>query len=161
MALLPLGTLFSAVRIPGEVIQAVAFSTELGTIDAFLKDALTEGPVICDPYANRYYALVAGSSSSAWRPMARDRLTRQIDCLGRGAYLGVPRPDAVEFTGRETPSYWSVPMPSAAVLCDLLDVVQLISTGISRLTQKGEGDGDMARLSTADIPVTPRHRPAP
>jgi hypothetical protein len=75
---------------------------------------------------------------STWRDAAEDWRTQDVDCLGRGTYLGVPRLDATEFKGYATSSYWSVPMPSAAVLCRPLLVARLIAAGAHRLSEIAE-----------------------
>ncbi|MFD7990723.1 hypothetical protein [Streptomyces mexicanus] len=139
VALLPLGTLFSAVRIPGPLVQAIAATTDPQELDAFLEDALDGGPVISDPGGNRYYALVPASVPRTWRAAVDDWRTQDVDVLGRGSYLGVPRVDAVEY--RPLGTYWSVPMPSAAVLCPPLTVARLIAAGVHRLSEIAEDAG--------------------
>ncbi|MFF4146655.1 hypothetical protein ACFY0A_36160 [Streptomyces sp. NPDC001698] len=137
VALLPLGTLFSAVRIPGALIHAVADTTDADEVDAFLKEALADGPVICNPRHLRYYALVPGSMPLTWRQAADDWRVQDVDCLGRGCYLGVPplRPAKAR---READSYWSVPMPSPAILCRPLTVARLIAAGAHQLAEAAE-----------------------
>lgn len=61
VAMLPLGTFFSAVRIPGRLVVALTDSTETSELDAFMRHALDGGPVICDPRHLRYDALVPAS----------------------------------------------------------------------------------------------------
>ncbi|MGW5123333.1 hypothetical protein ACWEQ7_04560 [Streptomyces sp. NPDC004069] len=129
--LLPLGTLFSAVRIPGALVQAVASTTEADEVDAFLEDALN-GPVICNPRGLRYYALVPASMPATWRDAADDWRAQDVECLGRGCYLGVPPLNATR-PRCEADSYWSVPMPSAAILCQPLTVARLIAAGAHQL----------------------------
>nr|WP_205615262.1 hypothetical protein [Streptomyces harenosi] len=133
VVLLPLGTLFSAVRIPGRLVQAVAASTSPEEIDAVLDEVLDRGPVICDPRGPRYYALVPASVPRTWDQAADDWQVADVDCLGRGTYLGVPRLDAVQPSG--TATYWSVPMPSAGVLCSPLKVARLIAAGVHHLSE--------------------------
>ncbi|MFE6408540.1 hypothetical protein ACFVOR_16575 [Streptomyces sp. NPDC057837] len=128
VAMLPLGGLFSAVRLPARLVAAVAERMEMAALDAFLAQALDGGPVICDPHFARYYALVPASMPRTWHQAADDWRTRDIDCLGRGTYLGVPRPDVVHSVhGRA--SYWAVPMDSPASLCSPLEVARLIAAG--------------------------------
>lgn len=127
MALLPLGTLFSAVRIPGRLVHVLADPTEPADADAFLRDALDGGPVICDPNAIRYYALVPASMPEKWREAAVDWRSLGVEALGRGTVVGVPRLDVVEFDPRTYGSYWSVSMSSAAMLCEPRDVARLIA----------------------------------
>ncbi|MEU6505103.1 hypothetical protein [Streptomyces sp. NPDC046942] len=130
VALLPLGTLFSAVRIPGRLISAMALTEDLEEIDAFLDDALNGGPVICDPHSHRYYALVPASMALTWHQAADEwRAKADVDVLGSGTYLGVPRVDLTEFDPQGCVSYWSVPMESAAVLCAPLAAARLIAAG--------------------------------
>ncbi|GAA0905580.1 hypothetical protein [Streptomyces thermoalcalitolerans] len=135
VALLPLGALFSAVRIPARLVHAVAGRTRPEHVDEFLGQTL-EGPVICSPRHQRYYALVPPSMPVSWHRAMDDWRTQDVDCLGRGTYLGVPRPDAVE--PRPLDPYWSVPMPSLGILCPPLAVARLIAAGRHRLM--GEDD---------------------
>lgn len=134
MALLPLGTLFSAVRIPGRMVLALADTTTPAEADAFLDKVLDGGPVICDPRGLRYYALVPGSMPTTWRQAAEDWRPLSVDLLGHGTVLGVPRVTAAEFDPA-TPhaSYWSVPMSSAGMLCQPLAVARLIAAGRHQL----------------------------
>lgn len=137
VALLPLGTLFSAVRLPENLVLAAGrCGWEPAHVDAFLDEVLDGGPVICDPPGHRYYALVPAGMPAKWRQAAEEWQALGVDCLGRDAYLGVPRVDAVEFDTRACVSYWSVPMSSAAMLCAPLDVARLIAAGQGGLTQE-------------------------
>lgn len=138
VALLPLGTLFSAVRIPGRLVLTLASTVAPAEADSFLADALDGGPVICDPRGPRYYALVPASMPLTWRRAADDWRMLDVDILGRETYLGVPRVDAVELDPRTHSSYWSVPMPSAAMLCQPLTVAQLIAAGRRQLAEEPE-----------------------
>jgi len=130
IALLPLGTLFSAVRIPARLVHAAASSEDPSTVDAFLTEALHGGPVICDPRGRHYYALVPASTASRWRHPA-------AECLGRDTYLGVPRLDAAGLDSRTWASYWSVPMSSAAELCSPEAVSQIVVLGSFRAAEEG------------------------
>lgn len=129
VAILPLGGLFSAVRIPELLLTALSPGTEADCVDEFLAEALGGGPVICDPRFSRYFALVPARMPATLRQMADTWRGLEVACLGRGSYLGVPRPDVVN---RELAlaSYWSVPMDWAAVLlCSPLTVARLIAAG--------------------------------
>ncbi|WP_171112096.1 MULTISPECIES: hypothetical protein [Streptomyces] len=147
VALLPLGTLFSAVRLPGALIQALVASRKSQDIDLFLEEAL-QGPVICDPRGSRYYALVPASVPRTWRQAVDDWRAHAVDCLGRDAYLGVPRVDAVE--PRPYESYWSVPMPSAASLCAPLSVARVIAAGVHRLAELAAASDAAPGMSPSD-----------
>ncbi len=150
VALLPLGALFSAIRIPGRLVQAVVASTDPCDIDAVLDETLGGGPVICDVHGPRYYALVPASVPRTWRQAVEDWQAHEVACLGHGAYLGVPRPDAVEFPLHRGGSYWSVPVESVGSLCKPLAVARLIAAGVHELDENREP-------WPVDAPLTPRH----
>lgn len=133
VAMLPLGGLFSAVRLPGALVAAVAGSAEPDRLDQFLRETLDGGPVICDPHFLRYYALVPASMPRTWHQALDDWRAVDVDCLGRNSYLGVPRLDAAGWP-RPHASYWSVPMDSPAVLCPPMQVARLIAAAWSRMT---------------------------
>lgn len=136
--LLPLGTLFSAVRLPRRVVYTVAQTDNPQMVDEFLAAALDDAPVICDPAGHRYYALVPANMPAQWPKTAAAWRTLGVDCLGRGAYMGVPKVDAVTLDPQAYASYWSVPMSSAAMLCEPLAVCRLIAVAARRLGTEGE-----------------------
>ncbi|MEU6552839.1 hypothetical protein ABZ915_21520 [Streptomyces sp. NPDC046915] len=108
-------------------------------VDQFLGEALDGGPVICDPHGHRYYALVPASMPRTWHQAAEEWRTREVDCLGRCVYLGVPRLD-VEEPDAAAASYWSVPLASAATLCAPLTVARLIAAGWHELNKAADAD---------------------
>ncbi|GAA2317598.1 hypothetical protein GCM10010234_74660 [Streptomyces hawaiiensis] len=128
VTLLPLGTQFSAVRIPGHLLVALTGITEAPKLDQFLRETLDGGPVICDPHFRRYYALVPASMPRTWHQAFDDWRAMDVDCLGRGSYLGVPRVDAVQWT-RPRATYWSAPLDSPSMLCSPVEVARLIAAG--------------------------------
>lgn len=139
VSMLPLGTLFSAVRLPARLLLAlVGGKAPSVDVDALLDEALDGGPVICDPHGRRYYALVPASMPSTWRQAVDDWRVLDVDCLGRGSYLGVPRVDLTEFDPQTRMTYWSVPMSSAAMLCAPLGVARLIAAGRHELPGEPE-----------------------
>jgi hypothetical protein len=71
-----------------------------------------------------------------WRQAADDWRPLDVEVLGRDTYLGVPRVDVVESDVRTTASYWSVPMSSAAMLCQPLNVARLIAAGRHQLAEE-------------------------
>ncbi|CAM5717756.1 hypothetical protein [Streptomyces fumanus] len=146
---LPLGSLFSAIRVPGRLIQALAASTDPGDVDAFLADALDGAPVICDMQGPRYYLLVPASVPRTWHDAADDWRRDDVECLGLNAYLGVPHPSAARFPERGIASYWSVPMASAGELCAPLAVARLIAAGVHVLA-------DREAVWPVDAPLVPR-----
>lgn len=129
IALLPLGTLFSAVRLPAALILAAGHLNAPGPeVDAMLHEVL-DGPVICDPRGRRYYALVPASVPRTWRQAADDWRIADVDVLGRDTLLGVPRVDRDRDSAQPGASYWAVPMSSAGALCRPLAVARLIAAG--------------------------------
>ncbi|MEU6491074.1 hypothetical protein ABZ890_11850 [Streptomyces sp. NPDC046984] len=134
MALLPLGTLFSAVRLPAELLLAIIGGKAPSRDVDQLLDEVLGGPVICDPRHARYYALVPASMPRTWHQAADDWREVEVDCLGHGTYLGVPRVDAFEL--RSLTTYWSVPMQSMATLCAPLDIARLIAAGRHEMTRE-------------------------
>ncbi|MGK5499656.1 hypothetical protein ACSNOF_17170, partial [Streptomyces sp. URMC 125] len=52
LALLPCGSIFAAVRMPGDVVRAAAGTSRTGEVDAFLREAL-DGPVFVDCYSQQ------------------------------------------------------------------------------------------------------------
>ena len=134
LTLLPLGGLFSAVRIPSSLIMAITGNLVPHEIDEFLTERLRGGPVICNPHHDYYYALVPASVPRTWRDAADDWQDVNVAVLGRDAYLGVPPLDAVALDPA-APAYWSVPMESAEMLCQPLVVARLIASGQGRLEE--------------------------
>ncbi|WP_208615711.1 hypothetical protein [Streptomyces cellostaticus] len=139
VTLLPLGTLFAAVRLPGPLIRAMAASTKPADVDAVLKEALQGGPVICDRHRSRYYLLVPASVPRTWHEAATDWQAADVAVIGRGTYLGVPRLDA-DRSRSGIGSYWAVSMESPAVLCEPLHVARLIAAGHELLAQAHQLD---------------------
>jgi len=97
VALLPLGDLFAAVRLPGELVYAALGCEDPDQVAAALREWL-HGPVIHDRRNTgaTYYALIN------WGAGVVQQLDQDEDapCLGKGVYLGVPRIDRREPTGR-------------------------------------------------------------
>ncbi|MFF8980162.1 hypothetical protein ACF08A_25540 [Streptomyces cellulosae] len=139
LALLPLGTLLSAVRLPGELVLALTGGTAPSPhVDEALGEVLEGGPVICDPRGRRYYALVPASMPATWHVAAAEWRADEVDCLGRYCYLGVPRLDLTALDPDTYASYWSVPMASAASLCAPLGVARLIAAALHQLGRQRE-----------------------
>ncbi|MEU1306370.1 hypothetical protein [Streptomyces shenzhenensis] len=139
VALLPLGKLFSAVRLPGRLVEAAAGHPFASTeVDAFLAETLHGGPVIYDPHGQRYYALVPATMPVTWKQAVDDWQVVDVDCLGRGTYLGVPRVTATRLEAQARVSYWSAPIASASLLCAPLAVARLIAAGRHRMPQEPE-----------------------
>ncbi|MGW0824585.1 hypothetical protein [Streptomyces sp. NPDC002845] len=123
MALLRCGGLFGAIRISGDLVRTVAGTDSSKKIDAFLADALQGGPVFLDLYAQRYYVLVPVSAGQRYEWAARRG--PEAEFLGRGCFLGVPRPECTEPEGVR--SYWCVPMDGPGDLAVPDAVFQLLA----------------------------------
>jgi len=143
IAMLRLGSLFSAVRLPGRLVHAAAASNRPKDIDEFLENALDGGPVICDPHGPRYYALVPASMPRTWHDAADDWRPLDVELLGHGCFLGVPRVDADTHNPRTWASYWSVAMPSLGVLCPPLAVARLIAIGARQLVDPADAASNL------------------
>lgn len=128
VAMLNLGTLFSAIRIPAAPLLALTMehTAPSSHVDEVLAEVL-EGPVICDPRHQRYYALVPASMPATWTEAAADWKALGIEMLGRDSVLGVPDLARTEAAEHALASYWSVPMDSAGELCSPLAVARLIA----------------------------------
>ncbi|WP_256925390.1 hypothetical protein [Streptomyces sp. Amel2xC10] len=127
VAMLPLGTLFSAIRLPGRLVLTLigAHSMPSGEIDAALAEMLGGAPVICDPRYQRYYVLMPASTPATWHMAADEWAEVEVDVMGRGRLLGVPKLSRTEPLPLD--SYWSVPMESAAVLGAPLTAARFIA----------------------------------
>ena len=132
VALLPLGTLFSAVRIPRTVVlDSIRLDTaHNGTLDRFLAQMLGDGPVICDQHAQLYYALVPADTPQVWTTAAAEWPRYGVEILGDAWHLGVPRlPTEFEY-GPRPAGYWSVPMRRPGELCEPSAVARLVATAV-------------------------------
>lgn len=91
VALLPLGWLVDAVRIPTDTI---AVRPESGDPGSYVAEML-DGPIIVDP-GRWIYALVEGGTAAMWS-------CEGVTVLGKGSWLGVPE------LGRTAPPgvYWA------------------------------------------------------
>ncbi|WP_435611849.1 hypothetical protein [Streptomyces sp. bgisy159] len=138
MALLALGGIMSAVRVPGNLVIAAAGEAEMPSraLDAFLADALDGGPVVCDPRSRVYYALVADSMSRTHPDAAARWRKLGVAVLGHDCYLGVPAVDRTDPDLAACASYWSVPIESAGVLCGPPSVARLVAAGQHALAQR-------------------------
>ncbi|MFE6362994.1 hypothetical protein ACFVP3_23720 [Streptomyces sp. NPDC057806] len=122
LALIPLGRLFDAVRIP-EAVAHHAFTThDQAVVARQLARYMHGGPVIHDPAGRRYYALVPPGTADEWRAPA-------AACLGEGTYLGVPRPDLTELGQGTLCSYWAVPVNLPGKLCRVSGVLTVAMAG--------------------------------
>lgn len=120
LAVLALGSRFSAVRLADDLVYAVAGR---GTANDALRNL--RGPVIHDMRGRRFYALVPPSPPPpSLGPYAAH--------LGLGHFVGVPRVGD-NMPGERLASYWAVPMPTPGALCDPLRLAELIEAGTAVL----------------------------
>ncbi|WP_041983690.1 hypothetical protein [Streptomyces sp. AcH 505] len=119
-AMLPLGAAFDAVRMPQELVHAMAASSVEDAVTSTLAEIL-DGPVIRDPHS-WFYALVPPQTTETW-------LSPLATVLGRGAWLGVPRVDRTAPPG----VHWAVPPVQVGSLCTPPVVAELLRVGASRL----------------------------
>lgn len=137
IALLRCGGLFGAIRISADLVRTAAGTDNSRKIDAFLAEALQGGPVFVDLYAQRYYVLVPVSAGRRYEwAVRRDP---EAEFLGRGCFLGVPRPDRTEPEGVR--SYWCVPMDGPGDLAVPDAVSQLLAVARFRRA-KAESEAD-------------------
>ncbi|QCX81027.1 hypothetical protein C9F11_37220 [Streptomyces sp. YIM 121038] len=119
-ALLPLGRLFDAIRIPAEQVHDVVGSDAAKTVAKVLA-AWLDGPVIRDSRSSMgpYYVLIAPGAD--WDGPA--------ERLSTDTYLGVPRPGHSTMLSR-----WVVLPSYPGALCDTRYVHTLLSTTASLRT---------------------------
>ncbi|MFJ5785450.1 hypothetical protein [Streptomyces hydrogenans] len=110
VALLRCGTLFSAVRIPAEIIHAVAGTADRIAVASYLANALDGGPCFFDSNGQAYYALTPHSTAHRWN-------VPDTECLGADYFLGVPA-TTISDPDPRCAVWWVVPMDGPAALCD-------------------------------------------
>lgn len=136
LAMLPLGGLMSAVRIPAALVQAVAQTLNPPAIDDVLAEALAGGPVVCTMQGGwRYYALVPGRTPHTRHDLAKGWQRQDVECLGRGAYLCVPPVGQDRYDPATRASYWSVPIAGMGELCDPLTVARFTAAAMHAAAQ--------------------------
>ncbi|MFC8584691.1 hypothetical protein ACFUGD_09075 [Streptomyces sp. NPDC057217] len=131
-ALLRCGTLFSAVRMPAELVHAAADTEDRYEVAHFLEVVLDGGPVIHDAGGRQFYALTPASAARYWRAPG-------TECLGTDSFLGVPATDLKQPDPRCS-AYWAVPMDGPAALCVPGSVARLIGIGRDALDRQEDGD---------------------
>ncbi|MFF3643363.1 hypothetical protein [Streptomyces sp. NPDC002564] len=112
-ALLPLGSRFNCVLLPGRLVRAAAGTTDCEVVNAMLAELL-DGPVIYSSAQHAYYALVEPVDRWEYRSIAA--------MLGDGAYLTVPAADMRGPIGL----HWAVPPRQPGDLCEIEGVAALL-----------------------------------
>ncbi|WP_051827475.1 hypothetical protein [Streptomyces bicolor] len=120
VALLPLGRLFAAIRVPADLVYAAVGSEDSAQVADILRMWL-RGPVIHDhrSVGPTYYALIQWHAGLVWD------YGEHAPCLHGDTYLGVPRIDRREPPG----TYWVVPPRFEGDLCRPQAVRELIDAG--------------------------------
>lgn len=130
VALLPLGRLFSAVRLGSRLVHAAVGSEDLAVITEELEFRL-DGPVIHDSLAigQPFYALIQWHAGVAWEE------DEDTPCLGDGVHLGVPRLERVQPPG----TFWLIRPQYDGDLCRPESVRRLIQQGRTALAAETLG----------------------
>ncbi|WP_143664456.1 hypothetical protein [Streptomyces sp. NRRL B-24572] len=126
VALLRCGTIFSAVRIPADIVHAAAGTAGRGAVADYLRTAL-EGPCFFDGNSQAYYALTPHSTARRWN-------VPDTECLGADFFLGVPATTISEPDPR-CAAWWVAPMEGPAALCDPGIVRWLVQRGRIRRSE--------------------------
>ncbi|WP_200302213.1 hypothetical protein [Streptomyces adelaidensis] len=121
VALLPMATRFSAVRLSSQLVHAAVGTHEPKALAEELAFRL-DGAVIHDSFSvgRAYYALVHWHAGLVW-----DNNDNDAQCLGADAYLGVPRIERVAPPG----TYWLVPPQYEGDYCRPEAVRRLVEQG--------------------------------
>ncbi|MFE3786875.1 hypothetical protein [Streptomyces goshikiensis] len=127
VAVVPLGTLFSAVRIPEAIAHAALESTDPKRVNKILAARL-EGPIIHDGRGRTYYPLVRAEARLDW-----DTAAPGVEHLAPATLLGVPAVALREYTPA-TPIYWAVAGYSPRH-CESAAVALLVRVGSARLEE--------------------------
>ncbi|MEU6123208.1 hypothetical protein [Streptomyces sp. NPDC047123] len=114
-ALLPLGSTFNCVLLPGRLVRAAAGTSDPEILTAMLAELL-DGPVIHNAAQHAYYALVEPTDRWSYRGV--------VAMLGEGSYLSVPAGDLRGPTGL----HWAVPPRAIGDLCAIEGVAALIES---------------------------------
>ncbi len=127
VALLPLGKLFAAVRMHGDLVYAALDCHAPEQVTTAVRQSL-DGPVIHDhrTAGPTYYALIQWHAGMVWD------YGDTAPCLEGDTYLGVPRIDRREPPG----TYWVVPPRYEGDLCKPQAVRALIDTGRRELLRQ-------------------------
>ncbi len=130
VVLLRCGIHFSAIRVPADIVFAVARSEDRTRVDEYLAAALHGGPVCVDRHSGWYYCLVPAAPRAIWR-------VPDTAYLAGGSYLGVPHP-SVDTSRSLARSYWCVAPARPGALCQADAVAQMVNLGRFRLAAAKE-----------------------
>ncbi|MER6477703.1 hypothetical protein [Streptomyces filamentosus] len=128
LALLRCGTLFTAVRIPADIVLAAAGTTDRAELAAYLTTALDGGPCFYDSGSQSFYALTPRSAAPRWDVPDTELLS------GDDRFLGVPA-TTLTAPDPQCAAHWVVPMDGPAALCDPGIVRWLVQRGRFRRSE--------------------------
>jgi hypothetical protein len=97
LALIPLGGMFDAVRVPEEIVHGAVGCDEPSRVADRLTECLRGGPVIHDSGFRHYYALVPPGTAQAW-------FLSTVGCLGRAPTSGCREPTVPSRRSRRPPT---------------------------------------------------------
>ncbi|MFE5591201.1 hypothetical protein [Streptomyces sp. NPDC056549] len=126
VALLRCGTVFSAVRIPADIVYATTGTADRVEVAEYLTTAL-EGPCFYDGNSQAFYALTPCSTARRWD-------VPDTECLGADFFLGVPATSISEPDPR-CAAWWVVPIGGPAAICDPEIVRSLVQRGQTRRSE--------------------------
>jgi hypothetical protein len=137
--LMPLGGLFSAVRLPENLVLAhTGGKWDPAAADEIVAQAFEGGPVICDPcWPARWYVLVP-AQTSLWRTDNKSWRVAGVIVLGLGRHVSVPPVRATSHDPRTAEPYWSVPLSLPGDLCEPGHVDRLITTTRDRIAREAQ-----------------------
>ncbi|MEW2392183.1 hypothetical protein AB0933_27880 [Streptomyces venezuelae] len=115
-ALLPLGTRFNSVYLPGALVHVAAGTNDLDVVTQMFAEFL-DGPVIHNRPQHQYYVLVERTPVLPWKEKYPE-----APMLGTGQFLSVPASDLTGPTGL----YWAVRPRIVGDLCAVPSVAALI-----------------------------------
>ncbi|MFD6435446.1 hypothetical protein [Streptomyces venezuelae] len=115
-ALLPLGTRFNSVYLPGALVHVAAGTSDLGVVTRMFAELLN-GPVIHNRPQHQYHVLVERTPVLPWK-----QKYPEAPMLGTGQFLSVPASDLTGPTGL----YWAVRPRIVGDLCAVPSVAALI-----------------------------------
>ncbi|MGW6528376.1 hypothetical protein [Streptomyces venezuelae] len=116
IALLPLGTRFNSVYLPGALVHFVAGTSDVDVAKQVFAELLG-GPVIHNRPQHQYYALVELTNAQRWT-----QEYPEAPMLGAGQFLSVPASDLTGPTGL----YWTVRPRIVGDLCAIPSVAALV-----------------------------------
>ncbi|WP_328638339.1 hypothetical protein [Streptomyces canus] len=123
------GGSFCALRVPVALVEAAAADTDPATVDAYLGNVLDRAPAFRCNTGRWFYVLVRPTVASWWDSGG------EVECVGEGHEIGVPRLDLVEHPGR-TASYWAVPMTRPSQLGTGQGVSQMVTAARSVMAKQ-------------------------